>query len=183
MTEQIVDIKGFEGVYRITSQGQVFSVRNNRYLKPSDDGHGYRIVILSVNGVKTRKKVHRLVAEAFLTPIDGKNIVNHKDRNPSNNNVENLEWCTISENIQHGYDTNPSRGMATGYVGKFAEDNHTSIFVMQFGKDLEPIKLYGSMMEAQRQTCINNSNISKVCDGDRKTAGGYGWKKLERIAV
>lgn len=66
---------------------------------------GYFQVRLQVNNVKVTRKVHRLVAEAFIPLKEGKNCVNHLNSQRQDNRVENLEWCTNQENIQHGYDS------------------------------------------------------------------------------
>lgn len=63
---------------------------------------GYAQVILSVNNTQRRYSVHRLVALHFIPNLDNKPCVNHKDENPLNNNVENLEWCTYSYNTNYG---------------------------------------------------------------------------------
>lgn len=68
---------------------------------------------LSINlGARRRTYVHRLVAEAFLAPDANRVLVNHKDGNPANNLVENLEWCTPGENIAHGYRVNGRKAAA-----------------------------------------------------------------------
>lgn len=86
--------------YSVTHDGKVFSHRSNLWLRP-ENINGYLRVVLHVRGISNKRLVHRLVAEAFLPPIDGKPYVNHIDSNKQNNNVENLEWCTAKENTQH----------------------------------------------------------------------------------
>lgn len=99
------DVKGFEGLYQISSTGKVFSMRRNKEMNPKIDRYGYKTVTLYKNG-NYYKTVHRLVAETFLEKIDGCNIVNHKDSNKLNNNVENLEWTTVSGNTKHCFENN-----------------------------------------------------------------------------
>lgn len=95
------EISGFPE-YFISKDGQVMSRKTNRILKQTADKDGYKIVTLYKNGRYKKKKVHRLVAEAFISPeIDGLQI-NHKDENPENNEVGNLEICTCSYNINYG---------------------------------------------------------------------------------
>lgn len=72
-------------------------------LKPSDNGRGYLIVGCVVNGVKTSKAVHRLVAEAWLPNPKNLPEVNHKDLNRYNCHVDNLEWMTHGKNIEYSY--------------------------------------------------------------------------------
>lgn len=67
------------------------------------DSHGYRAVELCINNNRYTVGVHRLVALAFIPNPENKPEVNHKDRNRSNNNVDNLEWVTQSENVAHAY--------------------------------------------------------------------------------
>lgn len=93
-------IKGFEN-YSITPAGKVFSHLSGKYLKPSDNGNGYKYVSLRRDGVSYQRAVHRLVAETLL----GENTlpVNHIDGDKSNNNISNLEFVTPSENTRHGF--------------------------------------------------------------------------------
>lgn len=93
-------IKGFEHLYLISDNGKVFSVRQNREIR-FNIINGYPKINLSNKGKRKAFFIHRLVAEHFLEPVVGKKYVNHIDGNKKNNNVKNLEWCTLSENIQH----------------------------------------------------------------------------------
>lgn len=117
--EKWKDIKGYEGSYQVSNMGRVRSVDRIRYasngktmckffvkgqiLKPSHTGKktrnndGY----LAVNLLQKTKRVHRLVAEAFIPNPDNFPVVNHKDGNTENNKVENLEWCTNEYNQKH----------------------------------------------------------------------------------
>lgn len=104
-------IVGYEGSYLVSNHGDVLSLkdqfgRSRKLLrKPTVDRktNYVRITLYKKEIGDTIKYVHRLVAEAFLNKEEGKNYVNHIDSNRSNNNVDNLEWCTQSHNIQHGY--------------------------------------------------------------------------------
>jgi hypothetical protein len=107
-------VKGYEGLYEVSSAGDVRSLdkmywrgrygmqsKRGRIMNHHDNGTGYRYISLVKDGVRKNHYVHRLVAEAFIPAVDGKEYVNHIDRNRANNNVDNLEWCTCSENVRH----------------------------------------------------------------------------------
>ena len=101
-------IKGFER-YSVGNDGTVINNITGVILSPRESINGYMRVNLR-RGDKPYEKpktrsVHRLVAEAFIPAIPGKDYVNHIDGNKHNNNVSNLEWCTASENISHAIDT------------------------------------------------------------------------------
>lgn len=95
-------IKGFEN-YAITTDGCVINIKKGISKTPTSNkmGRGYLYVDLYNNGKHKRFFVHRLVAEAFIENPNNKPFVNHKDGNPKNNNVENLEWVTPLENVEH----------------------------------------------------------------------------------
>ena len=108
MHEEWKPIDGFEGLYEISSYGRVKSFKvyqSGKILKPSPDLNGYLRLSLAKEGKNKYVNVHRLVAEAFLPRISGKTCVNHIDGNKANNRLDNLEWCTYSENIKHAIRT------------------------------------------------------------------------------
>ena len=104
------DIKGYEGKYQVSDKGRVKSLlfinnitkkKREKILSCIDNGNGYLYISLSKNGKRENHYVHRLVADAFLKRKKHHTVVNHKDYNRKNNDVNNLEWCTTLENIRH----------------------------------------------------------------------------------
>lgn len=96
------DVLGYEGRYQVTSWGRVYSVEKERFLIPQENEKGYlRVDLTEENGQRKHKKVHRLVATAFIPNPENKPQVNHKDGNKSNNSFTNLEWVTDKENKIH----------------------------------------------------------------------------------
>lgn len=102
--EQWKPVKGYEGIYKVSNIGRVNSLKygKEKILKPGKNGSGYLFVYLWKNGKYKMFLVHRLVATAFLPNPEGFEQVNHKDENPSNNCIENLEWCTPKYNSNYG---------------------------------------------------------------------------------
>ena len=94
------EIKGFED-YEVSNHGNVRSLKRDRILKPKIT-RGYYYVTLCEDGKKHDKRVNRLVAIAFIPNPHNLPCVNHKDENPSNNHVDNLEWCTYKYNSNYG---------------------------------------------------------------------------------
>lgn len=100
------DIEGFEG-YQISNQGNVRSLKGKepKILKPIKNPTGYLYITLMKNNKKYVKRVHKLVAEAFIPNIEGKTQVNHINGNKTDNRYFNLEWTSPSENVKHSYET------------------------------------------------------------------------------
>ena len=116
MIELWKDIKDYEGFYQVSNLGRVKSLsrsiydsrgymiyRKGKIKKPSFDKNGYPQIGLCKNGTVITRKIHRLVAEAFIPNPENKPEINHKDEDKLNNCVDNLEWVTEKENVNYGY--------------------------------------------------------------------------------
>lgn len=104
-------VLGYEGLYKVSSLGRVWSVKRDKFLKIHLNAYGYPHVGLHIAGAIRTWTVHRLVALAFLPPVDGKLHVNHKDFDKMNARPQNLEWCTSGENSRHAAQTRATRGI------------------------------------------------------------------------
>lgn len=120
-------IEGYEGLYEIDSSGIIYSIvttssRRKGPVKLQENRTGYlRVNLYDKNGKHKKYFVHRLVAKAFIPNPDSKPIVNHIDCNIKNNSVENLEWCTQSENIQYSYNLGRQANNIAKYNAKRRE--------------------------------------------------------------
>ena len=151
----------FDG-YAVTNDGKVYSKKTNKFIKPSIGSKGYFQVCLTVDGKKRTVKVHRIVAETFIPNPEGKPQVNHIDGNKRNNCVENLEWCTNSENQIHSY-------RVIGNENHGGDGWKTPVICVEMNKT------YCSARAAARDTGVCVSNIIRACQKKRKTAGGFHW--------
>lgn len=181
--EEWRDVKGYEGFYQVSNKGRVRSIavwnamhhkvckRKIPVLKAFDTTvEGYKRVLLSYYGIHHHHSVHRLVAQAFIDNPLGLPEINHKDENTSNNEVQNLEWCTRKYNANYG--TLPSRISI-----RSRNAPNSSKAVNQYSLDGSFICKYPSLNEASRQIgTVSGDMIGRVCKGKSKTAGGYLWK-------
>ena len=99
MDEIWKDINGYEGCYKISNTGKVYSCKNQKILRTFTDKKGYCYTVLFKDKKQRTKSIHRLIAEAFIPNPENKPEVNHIDHNKRNNNIDNLEWVTHFENI------------------------------------------------------------------------------------
>ena len=154
-------IAGYEGLYEVSDTGLVRSLKfgKTRILKPGNTGWGYLAVNLCKDGIQKSVKVHRLVANAFLPNPQNLETVNHKDEDKTNNNVSNLEWMTLADNKR--YSANKSVQMFDKSTG-------------------ELLAAFPSIIEAERRTGINDGHIYECCSGNRRSAGGYVWRYVDK---
>lgn len=158
------NVKGYEGLYQVSSEGRVKSLKfsKERILKVGKEGGGYLFVNLCKEGKVKKFKVHRLVASTFLPNPDNLLEINHIDEDKTNNRVENIEYCDRSYNINYG---NRNEKMAKS----------RSIPILQFTKQSDFIRRWESGTQIEKELGIKQSNISKCCKGKCKTAYGFVW--------
>lgn len=104
-----LEFLGFKD-YCVDKSGRVYSIKSCMFLKPQQQRTGYYTVALRNEFEIKTVSVHRIVAMAYIPNPDGKPQVNHKNGDKSDNNVDNLEWMTSKENVQHAHDTGLARG-------------------------------------------------------------------------
>lgn len=185
MIEVWKGVPGLEDRYEVSTLGRVrslpieskFGCRVKKYagciLRLHYDKAGYLTVSLNLgHDKKKRYFVHRLVADAFIPRIIGKNIVNHKNGVRDDNRVENIEWCTTSENNLHAYRV---LGRKSPSAGKYGKDNPKTKIVLQI-KDGVVINQFYGCQEAANAVGCGKSAIHAVCGGRIKRAKGFQWK-------
>ena len=155
--------------YEVSNKGRVRNKTTKVILKPCKNKQGYLQVGLMDNKKHYVRRVHRLVALAFLDNPLNKETVNHIDGNKENNNVTNLEWCSIKENVNHAINVlgvNPANGLEKTHK------KHKRKVVRSDGK------IYNSIDEAKADIKKPNAHIVEVCQGKLNKTAGYGWSYL-----
>ena len=167
-------VVGYEGLYEVSSIGRIRSVdrtvfqqgRNQHYkgcvMTTFMNNSGYKAIRLSKGNKKKGKLVHRLVAEAFLPNPSGFPCVNHKDEVKINNDVDNLEWCSLEYNVNYGSSTK-RRAVKMGKP------------IYTYSLKGEYLATFFSIREAERVTGVKRQTIGAVINKN-KTAGEMFWR-------
>ena len=176
MTKEVWrDIEGYEGYYQVSNIGKVRSLDRvvvheegtKRNLKgdilKTHIKYGYVYVTLSKNNKLKSYRVHRLVAKAFIPNPNNYPSVNHKDENRKNNNVTNLEWCTVKYNNEY-----------SGTTEKAINANKKKVRCIETGE------IFDSTADAARHYNLKTpSHIAACCRGTRKRSAGHTWEYVE----
>lgn len=170
MDEVWKDIDGYNGIFQVSNLGRVRSIDRfvkgaygKRWIKGKifkpvlNKSDGYLRVVFMVDGISKRHYIHRLIANAFLPKIKGKEYVNHIDGNKLNNSISNLEWCTLKENQQHAFRIGLNHG-------KSGTANNNAKLSSQMAKEI--IKDYQSGTYTYRELAkkyhVGHSTIGNV---------------------
>lgn len=172
------DVLGFEGQYQVSDDGYVRSLpdidwrgrfMSGRIMSQAVNEKGYETLVLRGES----RRVHRLVAEAFLPkPAPEKNQINHKNGNKRDNRVCNLEWCDNSENQRHRYEVLNHRGAMTGRTGANCKNSKPVVGTCILTRE---VRRYPGASEAGRQLGIHGSAVAGCASGRTKQAGGWIW--------
>lgn len=176
-------VVGYDGFYEVSSVGRVRSVyrvvrgkygktqsKPGRLLKPATNKDGYYYVTLSKEAKAKHFFIHRLVATAFIQNSPNKEQVNHINEDIKDNRVENLEWVTSKENINHGTRT-LRMALTRRQFDRFAKP------VLQISAETKRvIAEYRSIREAYRETGADRVSIYRCCSNKQKKAKGFLWK-------
>lgn len=176
MIEIWLPVKGYEGLYEVSDLGRVKSLEKTKgknkmtcpekIKNPRDNTYGYLFLTLSKNSDKKNIYVHRLVADAFIGDITGKEI-NHKDGDKHNNTPSNLEIVTRLQNEQHAW--------ATGLKNMTGKNHFASKPVKQYNLLGHLLAVFESGSLAAKATGLHASHINRCCKGLLKTHGGFKW--------
>jgi hypothetical protein len=179
------DIKGYEGLYRISSFGRIYScdkevgckgghktIKKGRVLSPTKNNTYFTLTLVNGKGKRKQMSIHRIVATTFIPNPQNKPQVNHKNGDKHDNRLCNLEWCTYKENIEHAFRT----GLRVIH-NKGKNNGHRSKKVKQIDSNGNVVKIWPSTREAERFG-YDSSIISGVCHGRYSHHKGYTWQYL-----
>lgn len=165
------EFRDLDNYYSVSNEGRVKSKRSGKILKTHSDSKskGYEYITLNYKGVKKTYQVHRLVAKLFLPNPNNYPCVNHKDENPNNNRVGNLEWCTYSYNLFYG-----SKVSKELHTKRIKGSSNAPKGVVQMDLYGNTIKEFSSANEASRALSIPSTHIIDCCNQRvRKDSKGY----------
>ena len=167
------DCKGYEGRYQVSSQGRIWSIVSQRYLKQTITSGGYcKVGLIAKNGKEKKERIHRLVAIAFIDNPNNFPVVNHLNGIKTDNRVENLEWTTVKGNTKHAYDNNLGN-----FQEKLAENlekaRQVNLRMYSVYYDGNMVGQYKGVQAAAAAVGCSETTVMKCIRENRKTRTGY----------
>lgn len=167
-----------------------YKTGKDKIKEKKNDGK-YKNISVYNDGKISHYSFHRVVLSTFCPESDNYECINHKDENPSNNNLENIEWCTFKYNNNYG---TKNERCSKSHIGlkhteeekrKIAQNNSITHIkpVLQYDLEGNFIKEWESFTKIFKELGFNVSNISACCYGKLKSAYGYIWKLKEQALV
>ena len=176
MQEIWKDIPNYEGIYQVSNLGNVRDIITDRHRKPKNltlnHRSGYYSVMLCKDKTQKNVLVHRLVAQSFIPNPQNKPQVNHIDGNKQNNCVDNLEWCTAKENLQHA--------SKMGLLQKEKQIRKRTVY--QFSLSGTFIKEWESYFDAAKSLNVRPVNIYRCLSGEHNSSCGYIWSWEQNLS-
>ena len=176
------EVIGSAGRYKVSNYGDVMCVKPQHkkepfLMKPCFNRDGYSRLCLVINGKPKNVYIHQLVARMFIPNPMLYREINHKDGNKQNNCVENLEWCTRSDNMIHAF------AMGLKY-NKLGAESPLAKKCYQYDMKGNFIREWGSITDVAIRFNDVTGNVSAACSGKYKTFHGFIWSyKKEKIDV
>ena len=161
--------KDYDNNYKVSNTCKVYSMKLERELKLSNQ-NGYRTT--AIYGKTTR--VHRLVGTVFIDNVDNKPYINHINGIRHDNRVENLEWCTHSENIKHAHKIGLIKTKSKICAG--GKDNGNAKKIKQYSLSGEFVRNWEYIKEASDYYGVSSTSIIKALKNNEKTSCGYRWE-------
>ena len=175
-------LKNYEGLYEVSSYGRIRSL--DRYIDASNGRKqlkhgqlkkvqinkqtGYAQFDVSRNNKHERLNAHKVVAEHFIDNPNNYTTVNHKDGNKLNNHIDNLEWCSYSDNLNHAYSE------LKRPINRPIHHQRTVYYIFN-----NSIHKTNSIAEASRQTGVSETQIRRVINNGKTSKGGYSFSFKE----
>jgi len=166
-----VPVKGYEGYYEVSNKDKVRSLGKRARILKGDYSTNYHRVSFHILGLRRKKLVHRLMAEAFIPNPANLPFINHIDGNSRNNSLSNLEWCTPSENTKHAVKI----GLQKVY---WTSENHPwALRVGQYSMNGILIKEWISTHEPEKEG-FKFPCVARACRGERTHYRGFIWRYI-----